>query len=163
MGLRRIFHGKARKNPHVSSRKTIQNMKKNVNNQQVNNQQVNGQQVNNGSQHVQLGGMAFYDESKCFLFAPNEHGGGEKVLGFRSQGVAQQLSDGTFDFVVKPRVRSQSVLIRKLAHGRLSKTKDGAIQLTLKVFCDEGINIGSTLVKEAEEAADALVEYQLKR
>ena len=163
MGLRRIFHGKARKNPHVSSRKTIQNMKKNVNNQQVNNQQVNGQQVNNGSQHVQLGGMAFYDESKCFLFAPNEHGGGEKVQGFRSQGVAQQLSDGTFDFVVKPRVRSQSVLIRKLAHGRLSKTKDGAIQLTLKVFCDEGINIGSTLVKEAEEAADALIEYQLKR
>ena len=147
MGLRRIFHGKARKNPHVSSRKTIQNMKKNVNKQQ----------------HVQLGGMAFYDESKCFLFAPNEHGGGEKVQGFRSQGVAQQLTDGTFDFVVKPRVRSQSVLIRKLAHGRLSKTKDGAIQLTLKVFCNEGINIGSTLVKEAEEAADALVEYQLKR
>ena len=163
MGLRRIFHGKARNIPHVSSRKSIQNMKKNVNKQQVNNQQINGQQVNNGSQHVQLGGMAFYDESKCFLFAPNEHGGGEKVQGFRSQGVAQQLSDGTFDFVVKPRVRSQSVLIRKLAHGRLSKTKDGAIQLTLKVFCDEGINIGSTLVKEAEEAADALVEYQLKR
>jgi hypothetical protein len=163
LGLRRIFHGKARNIPHVSSRKSIQNMKKNVNNQQVNNQQVNGQQVNNGSQHVQLGGMAFYDESKCFLFAPNEHGGGEKVLGFRSQGVAQQLSDGTFDFVVKPRVRSQSVLIRKLAHGRVSKTKDGAVQLTLKVFCDEGINIGSTLVKEAEEAADALIEYQLKR
>ena len=158
MGLRRIFHGKARNIPHVSSRKTIQNMKKNVNKQQV-----NGQQVNNGSQHLQLVGMAFYDESKCFLFAPNEHGGGEKVLGFRSQGVAQQLSDGTFDFVVKPRIRSQSELIRKLAHGRLSKTKDGAIQLTLKVFCDEGINIGSTLVKEAEEAADALVEYQLKR
>ena len=147
MGLRRIFHGKARKNPHVSSRKTIQNMKKNVNKQQ----------------HVQLGGMAFYDESKCFLFAPNEHGGGEKVQGFRSQGVAQQLSDGTFDFVVKPRIRSQSELIRKLAHGRLSKTKDGAIQLTLKVFCDEGINIGKALVKEAEEAADALIEYQLKR
>lgn len=147
MGLRRIFHGKARNIPHVSSRKTIQNMKKNVNKQQ----------------HVQLGGMAFYDESKCFLFAPNEHGGGEKVQGFRSQGVAQQLTDGTFDFVSKPRIRSQSVLIRKLAHGRLSKTKDGAIQLTLKVFCDEGINIGSTLVKEAEEAADALVQYQLKR
>ena len=143
--------------------KTIQNMKKKVNNQQVNNQQAKGQQVNNGCQHVQLGGMAFYDESKCFLFAPNEHGGGEKVQGFRSQGVAQQLSDGTFDFVVKPRIRSQSVLIKKLAHGRVSKTKDGAIQLTLKVFCDEGINIGSALVKEAEEAAEAVVDYQLKR
>ena len=147
MGLRRIFHGKARNIPHVSSRKTIQNMKKNVNKQQ----------------HVQLGGMAFYDESKCFLFAPNEHGGREKVPGFRSQGVAQQLTDGTFDFVVKPQIRPQSELIRKLAHGRVSKTKDGAIQLTLKVFCDEGINIGSTLEKEAEEAADAVVDYQLKR
>ena len=134
-------------------------MKINVNNQQVNGQQVN----NNGSQHVQLGGMAFYDESKCFLFAPSEHGGGEKVQGFRSQGVAQQLSDGTFDFVVKPQIRPQSELIRKLAHGRLSKTKDGAIPLTLKVFCDEGINIGSALVKEAEEAAEAVVDYQLKR
>ena len=128
-------------------------------NKQVNNQQVN----NNGCQHVQLGGMAFYDESKCFLFAPNEHVAGEKVQGFRSQGVAQQLSDGTFDFVVKPQIRPQSELIRKLAHGRVSKTKDGAIQLTLKVFCDEGINIGSTLEKEAEEAADAVVDYQLKR
>ena len=128
-------------------------------NKQVNNQQVN----NNGCQHVQLGGMAFYDESKCFLFAPNEHGAREKVQGFRSQGVAQQLSDGTFDFVVKPQIRPQSELIRKLAHGRVSKTKDGAIQLTLKVFCDEEINIGSTLEKEAEEAADAVVDYQLKR
>ena len=137
----------------------IEDFMKKGQNKQVNNQQVN----NNGCQHVQLGGMAFYDESKCFLFAPNEHGGGEKVQGFRSQGIAQQLSDGTFDFVIKPRIRSQSVLIRKLAHGRVSKTKDGAIQLTLKVFCDEGINIGSTLVKEAEEAAEAVVDYQLKR
>ena len=137
----------------------IEDFMKKGQNKQVNNQQVN----NNGCQHVQLGGMAFYDESKCFLFAPNEHGGGEKVQGFRSQGVAQQLSDGTFDFVIKPRIRSQSVLIKKLAHGRVSKTKDGAIQLTLKVFCDEGINIGSALVKEAEEAAEAVVDYQLKR
>lgn len=139
--------------------KQFSKMKKKGQNKQVNNQQVN----NNGCQHVQLGGMAFYDESKCFLFAPSEHEAGVKVQGFRSQGVAQQLSDGTFDFVVKPRIRSQSVLIRKLAHGRVSKTKDGAIQLTLKVFCDEGINIGSALVKEAEEAAEAVVDYQLKR
>ena len=51
--------------------KQFSKMKKKVNNQQVNNQQVN----NNGCQHVQLGGMAFYDESKCFLFAPSEHAG----------------------------------------------------------------------------------------
>ena len=134
-------------------------MKKNINNQQVKNQQVN----NNGCQHVQLGGVAFFDEGKCFMFSPEEEGVRNKVEGFRSLGIAQQLTDGTFDFVAKPRIRSQSELIRKLAHGRVSKTKDGAIQLTLKVFCDEGINIGNTLVKEAEEAADAVVDYQLKR
>ena len=134
-------------------------MKKNVNNQQVQNQQVN----NNGCQHVQLGGVAFYDEGKCFMFSPEDEGVRNKVEGFRSQGIAQQLTDGTFDFMAKPRIRSQAELIRKLAHGRVSKTKDGAIQLTLKVFCDEGINIANTLVKEAEEAADAVVDYQLKR
>ena len=130
------------------------------------NQQNNGceqVQQNSGCNHVQLGGVAFYDERKCFLFTPDQQGVRDQVPGFRSQGVAQQLSDGTFDFVAKVKPRSQSKLIKKLAHGRVSKTKDGAIQLTLKVFCDEGINIGSTLVKEAEEAADAVVDYQLKR
>ena len=130
--------------------KQFSKMKKNVNKQQ----------------HVQLGGVAFYDEGKCFMFSPENEGVRNKVEGFRSQGIAQQLTDGTFDFMAKPRIRSQSELIRKLAHGRVSKTKDGAIQLTLKVFCDERINISSTLVKEAEEAeeaADAVVDYQLKR
>ena len=43
--------------------KQFSKMKKKGQNKQVNNQQVN----NSGCQHVQLGGMAFYDESKCFL------------------------------------------------------------------------------------------------
>ena len=129
-------------------------MKKTVN---VQNNQMNG------CQHVQLGGVAFYDEGKCFMFSPEEEGVRNKVEGFRSQGIAQQLTDGTFDFVAKPRTRSQAQLIKKLAHGRVSKTKDGAIQLTLKVFCDEGVNIGNTLKKESKEAADAVVDYQLKR
>ena len=46
-------------------------MKKNINNQQVQNQQVN----NNGCQHVQLGGVAFFDEGKCFMFSPEDEGG----------------------------------------------------------------------------------------
>ena len=129
-------------------------MKKTVN---VQNNQMNG------CQHVQLGGVAFYDEGKCFMFSPEEEGVRNKVEGFRSQGIAQQLTDGTFDFVAKPRTRSQAQLIKKLAHGRVSKTKDGAIQLTLKVFCDEGVNVGNTLKKESKEAADAVVDYQLKR
>ena len=48
---------------------------KKVNKQQVNNQQVN----NNGCQHVQLGGVAFYDEGKCFMFSPENEGVRNKV------------------------------------------------------------------------------------
>lgn len=128
-----------------------------TNKKQVNNQQVN----NNGCQHVQLGGVAYYDDKQYFLFSPDSVNQGV-VEAFRRHGVAQQMQDGTFDFVAVSKPKSQSELIKKLAHGRLSKTKDGAIQLTLKVFCHEGLNIAQTLAVESAEGADALVDYQLK-
>ena len=130
---------------------------KKANKKQVNNQQVN----NNGCQHVQLGGVAYYDDKQYFLFSPDSVNQGV-VEAFRRHGVAQQMQDGTFDFVAVSKPKSQSELIKKLAHGRLSKTKDGAIQLTLKVFCHEGLNIARTLAVEAEEGAEAVVDYQLK-
>ena len=133
--------------------KVQNNAQNNVQNQQVN---------NNDCQHVQLGGMAYYDAKQYFLFSPQESGV-NKVPRFRSMGVAQQMPDGTFDFVVQHRLRTQLELIKKLAHGRVSKTKDGAIQLTLKVFFHEGLNIAQTLTVESAEGADALVDYQLKR
>jgi len=129
----------------------------------ANNKQVNNQQVNiNDCQHVQLGGIAYYDDKQYFLFSPDSVNQGV-VEAFRRHGVAQQMQDGTFDFVAVSKPKSQSELIKKLAHGRLSKTKDGAIQLTLKVFCHEGLNIAQTLTVESAEGADALVDYQLKR
>ena len=64
---------------------------KKVNKQQVNNQQVN----NNGCQHVQLGGVAFYDEGKCFMFSPENEGVRNKVEGFRSQGICP-AADGRY-------------------------------------------------------------------
>ena len=131
---------------------------KKANKKQVNNQQVN----NNGCQHVQLGGVAYYDDKQYFLFSPDSVNQGVVEV-FRRHGVAQQMQDGTFDFVAVSKPKSQSELIKKLAHGRLSKTKDGAIQLTLKVFCHEGLNIAQTLTVESAEGADALVDYQLKR
>ena len=92
--------------------KVQNNAQNNVQNQQVN---------NNDCQHVQLGGMAYYDAKQYFLFSPQESGV-NKVPRFRSMGVAQQMPDGTFDFVVQHRLRTQSELIKKLAHGRVSKT-----------------------------------------
>ena len=117
----------------------------------------------NSCQHVQLGGMAFYDESKYFLFSPDDSVPDKVQRMRRMHGVAQQMTDGTFDFVAQPRVRSQSQLIRKLAHGRVSKTKDGAIQLTLKITANENINIAQAIAVESAEATDAIVKYQLRR
>lgn len=115
-----------------------------------------------GIQHVLLDGMAHYDDYDKFLFNP-DHPVKDTVVPFRAAGVGQLMSDGTFDFVRKPRIRAQSELIRKLAHGRVSKTKDGAIQLTLKVFQDEGINISEAIAQEALIAKQAIIDWQMKR
>ena len=116
---------------------------------------MNNNQINS-CQHVQLGGIAFYDESKCFLFSPDNPVPDVVQRMRRMHGVAQQMTDGTFDFVAQPRVKSQSKLIRKLAHGRISMTKDKAIQLTLKVMANENVNVAEVIVKESEEAARAI-------
>lgn len=152
-----------------SSRKKLNIMIKDINNN-ANSTNANSTSANsttnnqiNSCQHVQLGGIAFYDESKYFLFSPDEPVPDVVQRMRRMHGVAQQMTDGTFDFVAQPRVRSQSQLIRKLAHGRVSLTKDKAIQLTLKVTPSENINIAQAIAIESAEAADAIVDYQLKR
>jgi hypothetical protein len=117
--------------------------------------------LTSASLHTQLVGMAHYDQ-QGFMFCPDEACPGQ-VADYRLAGVAQLLRDGTFSFTLKPRVRAKSTLIKKLAHGRVSHTKDGAVQLTLKVYAAEGLNIGDTLAREAIQAKDAVVEQQLRR
>ena len=113
--------------------------------------------------HLQKQGMAMYNNKECnFLFLPDNPAKG-CANPFRGTGVAQLLCDGTFDFVRQPRLRAQSELIRKLAHGRVSKTKDGAVQLTLKVYQDEGINISEAIAQEALIAKQAIIDWQMKR
>lgn len=117
----------------------------------------------NGCNHVQMGGMAHYDERRYFMFAPDDPVPNMVQRVRRMCGVAQQMTDGTFDFVPKPHVKAQSKLIKKLAHGRISLTKDKAIQLTLKVMANENINIAEAIAAEAAEGANALIDYQLRR
>ena len=139
-----------------NGRNTSDNSKKNVINNTTNNQF-------NGCNHVQLGGMAHYDERRYFMFAPDYCVPNVVQRVRRMCGVAQQMTDGTFDFVPKPHVKAQSKLIKKLAHGRISLTKDKAIQLTLKVMANENINIAEAIAAEAAEGANALIDYQLRR
>ncbi len=69
--------------------------------------------------------------------------------GSRTHGQLQQLRNGSFDYVAnKVRVRANSQLIRKAAHGRLSGTRDKAFQLTLKSFAAEAVDWQKAFVTE---------------
>lgn len=159
--MRRIFHGKVHKNPMFFSQNNKTMKKQNKGNNNSNNNTTNNQF--NGCNHVQLGGMAHYDERRYFMFAPDDPVPNMVQRVRRMCGVAQQMTDGTFEFVLQPKPRTQSKLIKKLAHGRISLTKDKAIQLTLKVMANENINIAEAIAAEAAEGANALIDYQLRR
>ena len=155
------------------SQNQLKDMIKNISkNTHANSTHANGNSTNannttnnqfNGCNHVQLGGMAHYDERRYFMFAPDYCVPNVVQRVRRMCGVAQQMTDGTFEFMSQPKLRAQSKLIKKLTHGRISLTKDKAIQLTLKVMANENINIAETIAAEAAEGANALIDYQLRR
>ena len=65
--------------------------------------------------------------------------------GSKTNGQLQLMRNATFDYVPnKPRVRANSTLLRKAAHGR-------AYQLTLKIFKREGLDVKETMLREAME------------
>lgn len=102
------------------------------------------------STNINIEGNALICEN-CFAFAPSGVQG-QVTNPYTQPGVARLSPNGAFDFEVRPRKRTQSILIKKVAHGRLSATHDGAIQLTLKVFKTEGIDILRTLQREVWDA-----------
>lgn len=91
---------------------------------------------------------------QALLFTPNNIQP-DIVMPVRCNGTLQRLSDGTAEFIEMPRKRSKTTLIKKLRHGRITKTQDGAFLLTLRIYEDEGIKM-STFVSEAFEAALAI-------
>ena len=108
---------------------------------------------------IQISGQAVFtsdeQQNEYVQFLPDDPVE-QFVKGWRHEGVAQRLRNGTFDFIARPRIRSEATLIKKVAHGRLSATKDGAIQLTLKIFKTEGIPMIETFRREAVEVTEGL-------
>ena len=106
--MNKINNGKniSNRNTNINSNNDSNNSTNNSNNSTTNNHI-------NGCQHVQLGGMAHYDERRYFMFAPDYCVPNVVPRVRRMCGVAQQLTDGTFDFVAQPRLRTQSTLIKK--------------------------------------------------
>ena len=110
-------------------------------------------------EHFQLAGQGIYDDGKYFRFEPEDCDFG-MVKPFKGNGSIQLLSDGTLDVVRTIRKKSLSTLIKKLPHGRLSKTFDGAIQLTIKVFLNEKAKINNVLLAETAQASSAYADYE---
>lgn len=91
------------------------------------------------------------NQMTLFQFLPDDQDK-QVVIGCQGTGTAQLMRNGALDFVKSPkRQRANSTLIRKAAHGRLSATRDQAIQLTLKIFKAEGLDVKETLRREALE------------
>ena len=108
----------------------------------------------NDCQNVQLEGVAHVNIDKFVMFCPDNPVPGV-VSPFVSNGKGQLLRDGTFDFSpLPPQKRRRGTLLKKVAHGRLSATKDGAYLLTLKVFKHEALDAAKVMAKEAMEAIE---------
>ena len=95
---------------------------------------------------------------KFIQFVPDDEFTPVLEQGSKTSGQLQLQRNAAFDYVAnKPRVRSNSLLIRKVKHGRLSSTCDHAFQLTLKVFAAEGIDWQRAFVEEPIEVMTDLM------
>ena len=109
-----------------------------------------------GGRSVMLVGVVHVTEQKNVTFCPDDPVPGV-VEPFVRTGKGQLMRDGTFDFSpLPPQKKRRGVLLKKVAHGRLSATKDGAFLLTLKVFKHEGLNAAKVMAKEAMEAIEVI-------
>ena len=105
-----------------------------------------------------IGGSATFTQfTATFSFSPDEPVQG-MVERYKKSGTAIQTSDGTFEFHAGDCHRSQAKLIRKLPHGRLTKTLAGDFLLTVRVSEYE-LRPDRVIACEAEIAAEALRGY----
>ena len=110
--------------------------------------------LNNQSVH----GTAHYSEvSESFSFHPLLPNQG-LVPNFKRNGTAQQLSNGSFEFIPKNWSRSHAELIKKLSHGRLSKTINNEYRLTITIPCWESFPT-SIVSEDCLDAISALRDY----
>ena len=96
-------------------------------------------------------GLGTHTIQKFFQFLPDDPVP-QRMQSFRCRGIGQQLSDGSFHFVPVSKRKNKSQLLKKLPHGKLSKTADGCYQLTLKIPIEESTEPLKVLLKEAKEA-----------
>ena len=102
----------------------------------------------------------FSEEQVLFSFYPDfpEQG---RFPRYRKHGTAIQTSDGTFEFIERNNAGSRAKIIKKLSHGRLTKTTQGEFLLTIRIDECEPRPTG-IIADNAITAMDALSEYLFK-
>ena len=118
---------------------------------------------------ISINGVAVItkDESnrvKYVQFLPDDEFTPVLEQGCKTSGQLQLLRNAAFDYIAnKPRVRTNSLLINKAKHGRVSATRDHAWQLTLKGFAAEKIDWQKAFVVEPIELMNDLMGPQRMR
>ncbi len=80
------------------------------------------------------------------------------IKGFCGDAYLTTSPDGQFLVKLRRRQQGNGHIIKLLAHGRLSRTLDQAVQLTIKIFHPEDQDVAGIILHESWEAAAAYNE-----
>lgn len=108
-----------------------------------------------------MSGIATFSESekkgKSIGFTPKASGN-KMLKGFNGEAYVTTAPDGRFIVKIWKRNRSKSHVIKRMNHGCLTRTKDDAILLTIKIFHPEEHDVAKIIINESWEAAAAYNE-----
>ena len=108
-----------------------------------------------------MSGIATFSESekkgKSIGFTPKASGN-KMLMGFNGEAYVTTAADGRFVVKIRKRNRSKSHVIKRMNHGCLTRTRDNAVLLTIKVFHPEEHDVAKIIINESWEAAAAYNE-----
>ena len=108
-----------------------------------------------------VGGIATFSESekngKRVGFEPTQSIR-QPISSFSGDAYLTVMPDGRFLVKLRRRIRSLVNVIKRMNHGCLTRTRDDAVLLTIKIFHPEENDVPRILVNESWEAAKAYRE-----
>ena len=108
-----------------------------------------------------VSGTAAFSESekkgKSVGFTPKASGN-KMLTGFSGDAYLTTAPNGQFVVKLRRRDRSKLHVIKRMNHGCLTRTRDDAVLLTIKIFHPEEHDVAKILINESWEAAAAYNE-----
>ena len=108
-----------------------------------------------------VSGTAAFSESekkgKSVGFTPKASGN-KMLTGFSGDAYLTTAPNGQFVVKLRRRDRSKSHVIKRMNHGCLTRTRDDAVLLTIKIFHPEEHDVAKIIINESWEAAAAYNE-----